>query len=185
MWTQRKDCESSERAEGWRKVDLTQAGMASRPDRPSSVTSPYEAGKRISLEFVLIARTIGPTFLSPLPKTLRSPYTRISVHPSPTLSKVDRPHQRPLKRPRALFRSKGDQEADNQGRSPQKKPRFGGYRGSEEGRSGRGMLIVLAVRLIEDAFGRIDPGQPVRGVFFPVAMSFAFAMVGVVDGSGD
>jgi hypothetical protein len=46
------------------------------------------------------------------------------------------------------------------------------------------MLIVPAMRLVQDAFRRIDPGQPVRGVFFPVAMSFAFAMVGVVDGSG-
>jgi len=45
------------------------------------------------------------------------------------------------------------------------------------------MLIVPAMKVIEDAFRRIDPGQPLRGVFFPVA-SFAFAMVGVVDGSG-
>src|SRR6516162_4187992 len=125
LWTQRKDCESSERAEGWRKVDLTQAGMASRPDRPSSVTSPYEAGKRISLEFVLIARTIGPTFLSPLPKTLRSPYTRISVHPSPSPSKVEKPHQRPPERPRKALSIERPIKRLTIRSSPEKKPRRG------------------------------------------------------------
>ena len=59
-------------------------------------------------------------------KPAASPYTRLSVLPAPTPSKVDNPHHGPPERPRAPFRSTGDQEAAGSGVIPQKETPVGG-----------------------------------------------------------
>ena len=85
---------------------------------------------------------------------LRSRRTSISLRLPRPPSKVEKLHQQPPERSLA-----SDPSHTTIARNP-----GGGHRGSEEGRSGVwGMLIVLAARVIEAAFRRIDLDQGPRG----------------------
>ena len=136
----------------------------------------YKGGKRLA-EFVLIAKTFRADLLDILCRNpLRSPYTRFLICPSPTLSKVEYPHQRPPARPGEPFRPKNDQGLTISGH-PSKRNPGGEHLGSEERRSGVLGISPTSLRPARATSVSILPRrlrQRTKQVFLPVVIGHIF-----------